>query len=192
MEKIVDGRKLTGFKVTLTLISIIFIFIVSFSFFATAFAHNQLEGEKVPDFVTSTLDRKTFALMDWLQSPPNKVLVLAFFATWCELGEEDVKFLQRLQDQYSNEGLRVICVFTGRLSKIKAAKKFMEGMEIKLPVLLDEKRAISKRYQVTGLPCIYAIDREGFVRVRYVGFSEGAKVKLEKNLKDLLYIPDEE
>ncbi len=162
------------------------IFIISFSFLPPAFAHIQLEGQKVPDFVTSTLDRKTFALRDWLQGPDNEVLILAFFATWCELREEDLKFLQRLQDQYADEGLRVVCVFTGRLSKIKAAKKYMEEMEIELPVLLDTKRAVSKRCKVTGIPSIYAIDREGFLRSRCVGFSEGAKIKLEKNLQSLL------
>lgn len=162
------------------------IFMISFSFLSPAFAHTQSGGQKVPDFVTSTLDQKAFALTDWLQQPDNKVLVLAFFATWCELREEDLKFLQRLQDQYEDEGLRVICVFAGRLSKIISAKKYMEEMEIELPVLLDKKRAVSKRCKVTGLPSIYAIDREGYLRSRCVGFSEGAKIKFEIILKSLL------
>ena len=165
------------------------ILVISFSFLPTAFAQTKLGGQKVPDFVTSTLDGKNFVLMDWLQRPDNKVLILTFFATWCELCEEDLKFFQRLQDQYADQGLRVFCVFTGSLSRIKAAKKYLEGLNIELPVLMDHKRVITKSYSVAGFPCTYAIDREGFLKIRCLGCSEDVKTKFEKNLKDLLNIP---
>jgi cytochrome c biogenesis protein CcmG, thiol:disulfide interchange protein DsbE len=163
--------------------------IISFSFLPTAFAPTKLGGKKVPDFLTSTLDGESFALMDWLQRPDNKVLILAFFATWCELCDEDLKFFQRLQDQYADQGLRVVCIFTGSLSKVKAAKKTLEGLNIELPVLMDHKRVITKGYKVAGFPCTYAIDREGFLRIRCLGCSEDVKTKFEKNLKDLLNVP---
>jgi len=175
------------FKILIPIIIIIF-----FSFLPTAFAQTKLGGQKVPDFVTSTLDGKSFALMDWLQGPDNRVLILTFFATWCELCDEDLKFFQRLQDQYADQGLRVLCVFTGRLSQIKTAKTYMEGLEIKLPVLMDNKRVVTKRYRVAGFPCTYAIDREGFLRFRYLGCSEEVKTKFERNLKNLLGSHDDE
>src|SRR5512136_2650811 len=132
--------------------------IISFSFLPTAFAPTKLGGQKVPDFAASTLDGESFALMDRLQRPDNKVLILTFFATWCELCDEDLKFFQRLQDQYGDQGLRVFCVFTGCLSKIEAAKKYLEELKIELPVLMDHKRGIARRYKVAGFPCTYAID----------------------------------
>ena len=165
------------------------IIVISFSFLPTAFAPTKSGGQKVPDFVTSTLDGESFALMDWLQGPDNKVLILTFFATWCELCDEDLKFFQRLQDQYADQGLRVFFVFTGSLSKIKAAKEYLEGLKIELPVLMDNKRVITKRYKVAGFPCTYAIDREGFLRIRCLGCSEDVKTKFERNLKSLLTIP---
>jgi len=168
------------------------ILVISFSFLSTAFAQTKLGGQKVPDFVTSTLDEKSFALTDWLQRPDNKVLILTFFATWCELCEGDLKFFQRLHDQYADQGLRVFCVFTGRLSQIKAAKTYMEGLEIKLPVLMDNERVITKRFKVAGYPCTYAIDREGFLRFRYLGCSEEVKRKFEKDLKKLLRSYDDD
>jgi peroxiredoxin len=165
------------------------IIIISFFSLPAAFAPTKLGGQKVPDFVTSTLDGKSFALEDWLQRPDHKVLILAFFTTWCEHCDEDLKFVQRLQDQYADQGLRVFCVFTGSLSRIKAVKEYLEGLKIELPVLLDNKRIITKHYQVAGLPCTYAIDREGFLRIRYLGCSEKVKTKFERNLKNLLAIP---
>ena len=164
------------------------IIVISFCFLPTAFAPARLGGQKAPDFLASTLDGESFALMDWLQGPDNKVLILTFFATWCELCDEDLKFFQRLQDQYADQGLRVFCVFTGSLSRINAAKKYLEGLKIELPVLMDHKRVITKSYSVAGFPCTYAIDREGFLRIRYLGCSEDVKTKFEENLKNLLTI----
>ena len=164
----------------------IIISIISFFFLSTAFPPAKFGEKKVPDFVTSTLDGKSFALMDWLQGPDNKVLILTFFATWCEFCDEDLKFFQRLQDQYADQGLRVLCVFTGSLSRVKAANEYLEGLKIELPVLMDNKRVITKRYKVAGFPCTYAIDKEGFMRIRYLGCSEDVKTKFEENLKNLL------
>jgi len=166
-----------------------FILIISFSFLPTAFAQAKLGGQKAPDFVTSTLDGESFALMDRLQRPDNKVLILTFFTTWCELCDEDLRFFQRLQDQYADQGLRVFCVFTGSLSRIKAAKEYLEGLKIGLPVLMDNKRVITRHYKVAGFPCTYAIDREGSLRFRCLGCSEDVKIKFERNLKSLLSIP---
>jgi len=165
------------------------IIIISFAFLPTACAPTKVGGEKAPAFETSTLEGTSFALLDWLQGPDNKVLILIFFANWCELCGEDLTFLQRLQDQYGDQGVRVFCVFSGSLSNIKAAKKYLEGLKIELPVLMDNKRVITKRYNVTAFPCTYAIDREGFLRSRYLGFSEEAKTKFEGNLKNLLTVP---
>ncbi len=173
-------------------ILIAIVLVISFSFLATAFAQTKLGGQKAPDFVTSTLDGRSFALMDWLQQPDSKVLILTFFATWCELCDEDLKFFQRLHDQYGNQGLQVFCVFTGRLSQIRAAKKYMEGLEIKLPVLMDKKRFVTKLYRVPGYPCTYVIDKEGFLRFRCLGCSEDVKREFERNLKSLLTIAYEQ
>jgi len=66
------------------------------------------------------------------------------------------------------------------------AKKFVQKVDLKLPVLLDKHVTISKRFNVTGLPCQYVIDRQGFLRFRYLGCSEAVKAKLEENLRELL------
>jgi len=169
-------------------ILIVILGFLTFSFVSVTFAQIKI-GKKVPDFVTSTLDGERFVLKDYLKQPGNRVLILAFFATWCKPCEEDLKYFQRVLDQYRDQGLRVLCVFTERISRKEAAKKFMEKIDVKLPVLLDKNRIISSRYKVTGLPCNLLIDREGFLRFRCLGCSEEVKRKFEENLKGLLSIP---
>ena len=157
---------------------------LSFSFVPVTFAQVKI-GHKVPDFVTTTLDGQRFALKEYLNQPGNKLLILIFFATWCEPCGDDLKYLQKLHDQFKDQGLRVFCVFTGRISKVKAAKEYLKKLDVNLPVLLDKRRVISKRYKVTGLPYNLAIDREGFLKFKCLGCGEDVKRKFEENLKDL-------
>jgi len=159
--------------------------LLSFFLLPEAFAQMKV-GKKVPDFATSTLEGKPFILKEYLNQPGNKVLILTFFATWCDQCDEDLKYLQKLENQYGEQGLRVLCVFTGRLSKVKAAQKYLEGKDIHWPILLDKKKVISRRYRVTALPCNYAIDKEGILRFRCLGCSEDVKRTFEENLKTLL------
>jgi peroxiredoxin len=161
---------------------------ITCSFVPVAYAQVKT-GQKVPDFSTTTLDGERFVLKDYLKQPGNKVLILTFFATWCEPCGDNLKYLQKIQEQYRDQGVQVLCVFTGRLSKAKAAKKYLEKLDVNFPVLLDKRKAISKRYKVTGLPCNYAIDREGFLKFKCLGCSEDVKRKFEDNLRDLLQIP---
>ena len=162
--------------------------VLGFSFYLLAGCAPVNTGQKAPDFLTSTVNAEKFALKDHVrQQGGNKVLILAFFNTGCKACEEDLRYLQSVYDIYKDNGLDVICVFTGHSANNRdRAKKFVQNLDLKLPVVLDEHGTISKRYNVTGLPCQCVIDKEGFVKFRYLGCSEGVKAKLEEHLRALL------
>jgi cytochrome c biogenesis protein CcmG/thiol:disulfide interchange protein DsbE len=158
------------------------------SFFPTAYAQFQV-GEKVPGFITSTLDGKRIVLKEYWEQKGNKALILSFFATWCKPCKEDLKYLQKVRDQHGPLGVQVLCVLTQDSSKEEVVRKFMEELGIKLPVLLDEHGIIGKRYGVTGLPCNFVIGKEGFLRAKYLGYSEAVRRDFEGRLRELLSIP---
>jgi len=144
-----------------------------------------------PDFLTATIEGETFALKDHLRGQGgNRVLILAFFNTGCKPCEEDLRYLQKVYGQYKEGGLDVVCIFTEHSNKPDIIKKFTHKLDLKFPVLLDKDGTISKRYNVTGLPCQYVIDGEGFLRFRYLGCCEGVKASLEENLRELLSLPE--
>jgi peroxiredoxin len=146
--------------------------------------------QKAIDFLSSTIDGERFALKDYVERQGgNRVLILAFFNTGCKPCEEDLRYLQGVYDQYKEDGLDVVCILSERSGNTDRARKFIERLDIRLPVLLDEHGTISKRYSVTGLPCQYVIDREGFLRFRYLGCTEGVKAKLEKDLREFCQPP---
>jgi peroxiredoxin len=139
-----------------------------------------------PDFLAATLDGQTFGLKGHLRQQGNKVLIVAFVNTACKPCEEDLVYLQSIYDRYRSDGLDVVCVVTGQSGNTDRAKRFIRNLDLNLPVVSDKGGAISKRYHVTGFPCQYVIDQEGFVRFIGLGCSEGVKAKLEENLRELL------
>ena len=146
-------------------------------------------GEKTPGFITSTLEGKRIALKDYWEQHGKKVLILSFFATWCQPCKEDLQYLQKIQDQYITQGLQVLAILTQDSSKESAVKEFMGKLGVNLPVLTDEFGIIGKRYTVTGLPCNFVVDKEGILKAKYFGYGEDVKRRFEGKLKDLLLNP---
>jgi peroxiredoxin len=154
------------------------------AFLSPAYAQPQI-GEKTPGFITSTLDGKRIALKDYWEQQGKRVLILSFFATWCQPCKEDLRYLQKVQDQYGDKGLQVLAVLTQDSSKENVVKELMEKLGVKLPVLLDEYGIIGKRYAATALPCNFVVDKEGILRAKYLGYSEDVKRHFESQVKKL-------
>jgi peroxiredoxin len=158
------------------------------TFLSSAHAQPQI-GEKTPGFITSTLDGNRIALKDYWEQKGKRVLVLSFFATWCQPCKEDLRYLQKIQDQNGSKGLQVLCILTQDSSKENVVKEFMLKLGVDLPVLTDEYGIIGKRYSVTALPCNFVIDKEGFLKAKYFGYSDDVKRHFEGQLRGLLSNP---
>lgn len=154
----------------------------------SAYAQSQI-GEKTPGFITSTLDGKRIALKDYWEQQGKRVLILSFFATWCQPCKEDLKYLYKIQVQHGNKGLQVLCILTQDSSKETSVKEFMNKMGVDLPVLTDEYGIIGKRYAVTALPCNFLVGKEGILKAKYFGYSEDVKKHFEGQLSSLLSNP---
>ena len=113
-------------------------------------------------------------------------MVLSFFATWCQPCKEDLKYLQRVQDQHGDKGFQVVAVLTQDTSKEDRVRIFMKELGVTLIVLMDEYGIIGKRYAVTALPCNFVIDKDGILKAKYFGYGEDVKRHFEGQLKDLL------
>ncbi len=169
-------------------IPILIFLLFSLTLLSSVHAQPQI-GEKTPGFITSTLEGKRIALKDYWEQQGKKVLVLSFFATWCEPRKEDLKYLQKIQGQHGDKGLQVVPVLTQDTSKEDRVRNFMGELGVTLSVLIDEYGIIGKRYAVTALPCNFVVDKEGILKAKYFGYSEDVKRHFESQLKKLFSSP---
>jgi peroxiredoxin len=142
--------------------------------------------EKIPDFTAYTLEGNRISLKDYLEKKGQKVLILYFFAIWCEPCKGDLKYLRQIQDQYGTDGLEVLAVLTPDSFRKDSVRDFMQGLRVDFPFLFDDLGVIARRYGVFELPDSFVIKNDGILRARYSGYSEVAKQSLKKQLGELL------
>jgi peroxiredoxin len=123
-------------------------------------------GQPRPDFSlgSSTGDVVTAADFN------GRVLLLNFWATWCEPCLREMPMLVELQAQYGAQGLRVVGV---AVDDPKSAMDFTREYGITYPILvgMGDVMAMNVAFGNTDgvLPYSVLVDREGIVRWQYVG-----------------------
>ena len=98
----------------------------------------------------------------------GRVLVVNFWATWCEPCRDEMPSLQRLREKLDGKSFDVLAVNYGE-SREKVSQ-FLGKEKVALPVLLDPEMETAKAWGVGGLPMTFLIDAKG--RVRYSVFGE--------------------
>jgi peroxiredoxin len=124
-----------------------------------------------PLFSTAALDGGTVNLADY----SGDVVVLNFWATWCEPCKRELPALEQAHQTYGPEGLAIIGVNLtddelaqgGDQAKLDA---FLAQYGVSFPIALDLEGEITNAYRVFPLPTSFFIDPQG--RIRYVHIGE--------------------
>jgi thiol-disulfide isomerase/thioredoxin len=91
-----------------------------------------------------------------LSHTPGKIVLVHFFATWCEPCREELPMLERLLERGKNSALAVFAVSVGEPDD--RVRRFFELMPIKIPVVLDRDRDVAKTWRIETLPTTYVLD----------------------------------
>jgi thiol-disulfide isomerase/thioredoxin len=128
----------------------------------------------------ATLDGKPFELKQ-LQ---GRVVLLDFWATWCEPCRATLPVAQRLSDRYAARGLSAYAVNVER--KLEGVPRFLEELHVDLPVLNDPGGDQAEALGGANLPFAVLLDRGGAVRFRSEGAREDTEEKLAAEVDKLL------
>lgn len=113
---------------------------------------------KAPDFTLAALEGGSIALADM----QGKVVVLNFWATWCQPCRSEMPALEQVWSDYREQDLVVLAVNLQESSQRVSA--FVQEIGLTFPVLLDDKGDVFQLYQVQLYPTTFFIDREGIIR----------------------------
>jgi len=120
-------------------------------------------GNLAPDFQLHNLEGKPVSLSDFR----GKSVILNFWATWCGPCVFEMPYLQQVYEEYSANGLVLLAVnIDASSSKVT---KFLQGHNLSLPVLLDTKQNVARRYNTRYIPTTFFIDKDGIIQVVKVG-----------------------
>jgi len=134
-------------------------------------------GQVPPQFSGTALDGSRFDL----SAERGRVVVLNFFATWCENCRAELPLLQRLYAQRHGGGLDVVTV---DFNDGGDARAFLAPYGIGFPALLDPSSQVGHAYLVGALPVTFFVGRDG--RVAHVFHGQLSDPTLADSLAGLL------
>jgi len=142
-----------------------------------------LIGQPRPDFSLPDLDGFPREIGEW----QGRVLVLNFWASWCQPCRREMPAFVRLQQAYGEQGVQFIGI---ALDERPAVRAFLEELEttINYPILLggDDAIEIAKAYgnELGVLPYTVVVDRQG--RIAHIQYGEMNEAQTEKLIQEQL------
>jgi thiol-disulfide isomerase/thioredoxin len=140
-----------------------FLLIVGLALFLPVKPRMPHEKSFAPNFTYPGLAAKPVSLSDF----KGQLVLLDFWATWCDPCKEEVPDLIRLHQSYQARGFSVLGVATDSNGASSVAP-FAHDYQITYPLALSEGD-IPKGYLVPGFPVAYLIARDGQIIKRYIG-----------------------
>lgn len=115
---------------------------------------------------------------------PKKLVVMSFFATYCEPCKKEMPELARLYDTYAEQGLGVMLVSIDKGNEQRdTVVALAEESGVKFPVLHDRFQVVARRYEAERLPYMLMLDADGVVKTVHIGYTEELKANLENEVR---------
>ncbi len=117
----------------------------------------------------------------------GKVVLLDFYATWCEPCRAETPHLVRLQQQYADQGLQVIGLNVGGEDDRAEVPAYAKEFSIQYPLGFPEDELVDDYLSDNqNIPQTFVFDRSGKLVKRFVGYSEQSGQDLERVLQSTL------
>lgn len=141
-----------------------------------------------PDVTFKDLDGKDVTLA----SLKGKVVVVNFWATWCDPCREEIPWLIEFQQKYADKGFTLLGVAMDEEGK-PVVQPFVQTTPFNVnghpttmnyPIVLGDDDLAAKFGGLLGLPTSIVISRDGKIEKRYIG--SVSKEALDKDIQSLL------
>ena len=120
-------------------------------------------GKPAPPFELTDLHGATLSL----DNLKGKVVLVNFWATWCDTCKEEKPLLQKLiRAEKGNDKFAVVTILFN--DSMKNAEAYMKKNGFSFPVLADDRK-VSMNYGVTGVPESFIISKKGILRHKLIG-----------------------
>lgn len=139
------------------------------------------QGQRAPEFNLPALGGSRVSL----RRLAGKVVLIDFWASWCEPCKQELPELQKLQQEYAAKGVVIVAVNLDQ--RRENAEQLSRRLGLTLTVALDPDGSVASTYDPPKMPSSYVVDRGGVVRFVHAGFDgRGDIAKLRGELDSLL------
>lgn len=150
-------KKIT-IAMSLVFFSLFFLFMGGMSLVWSMASRPPLVGTPAPEFQLKNLAGTTQSLEQYR----GKVVLLNFWATWCQPCVKEMPAMQTVFDNLQEQGFEVLAI--NELEDVEKVREHIREYQHTFNVLLDPDNQVANMYGVVGLPVSVFIDKSGRVR----------------------------
>jgi peroxiredoxin len=137
-------------------------------------------GGALPQFELKDIEGRAHRLADY----HGRVVLVNFWATWCEPCRDEMPSIERLKQRFSGQPFAVLAVNVGEPEA--RIRRFLAQIKLDFPVLLDPDLSVTKSWQARILPASFLVGRDGRIRYSLVGELDWADEHAVKTVSDLI------
>jgi len=132
-------------------------------------------GSRMPDFSVKDLQGREISSADFR----SKVVLVDFWATWCQPCKKEMPGYQKLTDRYGPRGFAVVGFKFDTMADTEDPLQFAKKIGVRYPLAVGADELKQKFGGIEGLPTTLLYDREGILRKKVIGFEYTSAFELE-------------
>ena len=137
-------------------------------------------GQPAPNFKVISTTGQTISQENYR----GHVLILDFFATWCQPCRQSIPHLVEMNRKFGRQGLQILGLSVDEEGE-RTVKTFTDEFRVNYPLAMaGDKTAVD--FGVRSVPVMFLIDKQGRIAEVYRGFSNEIARSVEQSIKRLL------
>jgi thiol-disulfide isomerase/thioredoxin len=108
------------------------------------------------------------ATADPLSPHAGKVVLVDFWASWCEPCRRSFPWMNSMQQKYAQDGLVIVAVNVD--NDLAAAQRFLDENPANFQVHYDDDKSLARRFEVVAMPSSFLLDGSGQLVSSHLGF----------------------
>ena len=110
----------------------------------------------------------------------GKVVLVDFWASWCEPCRKSFPWMSDVYQRHSAEGFTIVAINLDR--EREKADAFLEARPVPFLVAFDPEGKTAQAYRVSGMPSSFLLGRDGKILETHLGFDPKKAAALEANI----------
>lgn len=136
-----------------------------------------------PDFTLRDINKKEVKLSDFR----GKVVLINFWATWCQPCQAEMPHLQAIYDEFKEKGFEVLSISIDEARDASKVKPLIRRGKYTFPVLLDKQTKVIPLYNPDQtLPYNALVDKEGKLVWTKLSYAPGEERLLREKVMEQL------